>query len=113
MPKRSSTCKIYKSCAAVPTGKSMNGCTPAYTSKGSKNWTKCNMSHYFPGFAHYKQFCKSQKTCKHDTYTKPTADQVDVKTLHNKMPYIWRRLDKKTRRKIVQLARKPLSKINI
>ena len=58
IPKRRSTCKIYKSCDAVPTGKSMNRCNPAYTSKGSKNWSKCNMSHYFPGFAHYKKFCK-------------------------------------------------------
>ena len=44
---------------------------------------------------------------------KISSDQVDALELHNKMPYIWRFLDDKTRRKIVYLARKPIAEINI
>jgi hypothetical protein len=42
-----------------------------------------------------------------------SKDQVDVNVLHSKMPYIWRFLDNKTRRKIVKLARKPVKEINV
>ncbi len=106
------TCKVYSSCKAVPNGEFMNECQPSYTSKGSKNWTKCNMSNW-PEFSHYKKFCKSQKRCKKVKNVKPSEDQVDVNVLHSKMPYIWRFLDRKTRRKIVKLARRPLDEINV
>jgi len=40
-------------------------------------------------------------------------DQVYATELHKKMPYIWRFLGNKTRRKMIRLARKPIREINI
>jgi hypothetical protein len=98
------SCKVYHSCAEVPDGKVMNGCRPAYTSKGSKNWAHCNMATW--GKPGMKKYCKSQKKCKMSKHLPISEDQVDVEVLHRKMPVIWRHLDRKTRRKIVKLARK-------
>ena len=108
---RKKTCKIYKSCANVPCNGYMNGCEPAYCTYGSKNWTHCNMANWNP--QKYGKFCKSESSCKMSSRKTVSKDQVYAKTLHQKMPYIWRHLDNKTRRKIVQLARKPLRVINI
>ena len=110
MPKNK-TCKIYKSCAHVPCGEVMNGCSPAYcTNYGSKNWGLCNMANWHPKYAKY---CKSQSNCTMSKRRKISKDQVYAEDLHHKMPYIWRYLDNKTRRKMVKLARKPVSVLNV
>ena len=97
---RRKTCKIYKSCAHVPCGKVMNQCSPAYCSDGSKNWALCNMAHWNP---RYRKYCKSESRCRKSRKNTISTDQVDAKELHHKMPYIWRHLDRKTRRKMVAL----------
>jgi len=104
------TCKKYKSCKHVPCGSAMNGCEPAYCSDGSKNWALCNMEHWNPD---YKRFCISETQCKKSRRSKISTDQVYATELHHKMPYIWRHLDRKTRRKMVKLARKPVKVLNI
>jgi hypothetical protein len=81
-----------------------NGCEPSYCANvPSKNWGLCNMN---------PKYCNSQKRCKLVRGSKPRY-QVLAKTLHNKMPYIWRFLDIKTRKKMINLAKKPLHKLNI
>jgi hypothetical protein len=42
-----------------------------------------------------------------------SKDQVPAEILHQKMPYIWRHLDRKTRRKMIRLARKPIEVLNV
>ena len=88
----------------------MNECTPSYCSDGSKNWAMCNMAHWN---SHYRKYCKSESRCRKSRKKTISTDQVDAKELHRKMPYIWRHLDRKTRRKMVTLARKPVSEIDI
>jgi hypothetical protein len=107
---RRKTCKIYKSCAHVPCRKVMNHCSPAYCSDGSKNWSLCNMGQWNP---RYRKYCKSESRCRKSRKNTISTDQVDAKELHRKMPYIWRHLDRKTRRKMVTLARKPVSELDI
>lgn len=105
-----STCKKYPSCNQVPCGESMNGCEPSYCSKGSKNWALCNMAKWN---TQYKQFCVSNTHCKMSRKKRKSKDQVLATELHQKMPYIWRHLGNKTRRKMVKLARKPVKELNI
>jgi hypothetical protein len=67
-------------------------------------------------FEHLRARCKKQyptKGCTISRKTRISTDQVDALELHRKMPYIWRHLDNKTRRKMVMLARKPVSEIDI
>ena len=104
------TCKIYKSCQHVPCNQVMEGCEPAYCTHGSKNWALCNMANWNPK---YQKYCEGEENCKMRKRIKISKDQVYAKELHNKMPYIWRHLDNKTRRKMVRLARKPVSVLNI
>jgi len=100
-------CKIYKSCKNVPCNQAMNKCKPSYCVPGSsRNWTHCNMSKY-------KHLCKDESKCSLSKSRKVTQDTVDAKTLHNKMPYIWRFLKPKTRRHMIKLANKPVKDINI
>ena len=42
-----------------------------------------------------------------------TKNSVNAKTLHQKMPYLWRFLKPKTRKHLVDLAKKPIHLINI
>ena len=44
---------------------------------------------------------------------KNPTNSVSASVMHAKMPYIWRFLDNKTRRKMINLARKPIKEINI
>lgn len=116
MPKTSTRkrrCKTYRTCEEVPCGEMMNRCRPSYCISGSKNWGSCNMKNWGNGYRHLEKYCRSEKKC---TLKKPKSIvkyQVDAEVLHNKMPYIWRFLDRKTRRKIISLAQQPLNKINI
>lgn len=107
-------CRIYKSCEHVPCGEVMNRCKPSYCSKGSKNWASCNMANW-PNqeYRNLSRYCRDESHCKMSRIRRISTDQVDALELQNKMPYIWRFLDGKTRRKIVRLARKPVSEINI
>ena len=102
MPRNKTAKKMTKSnskkhCNKVPCGKCIRGCKPSYcvTKKEiSKNWC-----------GHTKnKTVKMLKTDKNSVYT----DE-----LHKKMPYIWRFLDNKTRKKMVRLAKKPIHEINI
>jgi hypothetical protein len=121
--KKNKTCKIYRSCDHVPCQEAMIGCRPKYCSKGSKSWKSCNMANWKPhetggvSFEHLRERCTKEyaptSNCRMSKRTKISTDQVDALELHNKMPYIWRFLDNKTRRKMVRLARKPVSEINI
>ena len=43
----------------------------------------------------------------------PLKYSVNYKKMADKLPYIWRFLDNKTRKKMITLAKKPLNKINI
>lgn len=117
MPNKQKTrCKRWRSCAEVPNGQVMPGCRPAYTSKGSKNWSRCNMAEWGGDYRKANlKFCKGMKTrkCKTIKHHKPNKDQVDAQELHNKMPYIWRHLGTSVRNKIVKLARQPLNEINL
>lgn len=106
-------CTVWKNCDVVPNGGVMNQCRPSYTSRGSKNWAACNMANWGNSYRGYKTRCKSQKRCRMSKKTSVSSDQVDALTLHSKMPYIWRFLDTKTRRKMVRLARKPVREINV
>lgn len=109
---KNKTCKIYKSCKHVPCGKMMNRCTPSYCSKGSKNWGLCNMSNWNGNYRPLKSHCRSEKKCRM-VKNKISNDQVSNEVMEAKLPYIWRHLGNKTRRKMVRLARLPIEKINI
>lgn len=102
--KHNKTCKKYRTCEEVPCGQMKNGCSPSYCADvPSKNWGLCNMN---------PKYCKSEKRCKLVRGKVPRY-QVLAKTMHKKMPYIWRFLDKKTRKKMIFLANKPLKELNI
>jgi len=108
-----SKCHIYKSCDHVPCNSYMNSCTPSYCVPGSsRNWSHCNMANWGPGYEKYKSMCKDERKCKMQK-TKKTQNTVDALVLHNKMPYIWRFLKPQTRKLMIELANKPLKKINI
>ena len=108
MPKNK-TKKVYmkpsqivrnKLCNRVPCGDCVKNCPPSYCVEKkaiSKNWCKRKM----------KYSGKSRKI-------HPRAkNSVYAKTLHRKIPYIWRFIDTKTRKKMISLAKKPISEINI
>ena len=115
-------CKWSK-CEYVPCGKSMPQCKPNYChEKGklsSRNWGYCNILNLVKNKnkKKYKNLCKKQKRifkkCKHNKTRKITKLSVDVHTLHNKMPFIWRFLKPNTRKHMIELAKMPISKINI
>lgn len=109
--KKRGQCKKYKTCEEVPCGEMMNRCKPSYCINGSKNWGLCNMKNW--GHRHLQRYCKSETKCKMTNPKRVTKYQVDAEMLHNKMPYIWRFLDRKTRKKMIHLAQQPLYKINI
>lgn len=106
------TCKKYKSCKHVPCGEMMNKCTPSYCSTGSKNWGLCNMANWGGPYKKLRSNCKSEKKCRL-VNNKITNDQVPMEVLETKMPFIWRHLDGKTRKKMVKLARKNTVELNI
>ena len=107
------TCKNYKSCAHVPCDSAMKKCKPEYCVPGSSsNWTLCNMSNWGKKYKKYRKFCKNQSKCKFQK-TKKQKNKVDALLLHNKMPYIWRFLKPTTRKHMIELAKKPIRKINI
>ena len=113
-------------------------CLPSYTCRlndpsdnggGSKNWTNCNMLNFFNKtkraksknkYNTYKKLCKKElesgkvKTkIKRKDYLKHKEISIYTKILHKKMPYIWRFLNKNTCEKMIWLAKKPISEINI
>ena len=107
------TCKIYKSCAHVPCNSGMNRCKPEYCIPGSSsNWSLCNMSNWGKKYNKYKKFCYNESKCKFEK-TKKQKNKVDALLLHKKMPYIWRHLKPNTRKHMIELAKKPIKKINI
>ena len=102
-----SKCVKYKRCENVPCGQAMNKCKPSYCVPGcSRNWSRCNM-----GVSHGT--CRDESKCRTSKRTAKTRDTVNARTLHEKMPYIWRYLKPHTRRHMIELANKPVSKINI
>ena len=106
-------CKIYKSCLHVPCNSTMNKCKPEYCVPGSSsNWSLCNMSNWGNKYKKYKKFCKNESKCKMQK-TKKQKHKVDAQRLHKKMPYIWRHLKPHTRKHMIELAKKPISKIDI
>ena len=111
--KKSNKCFIYKSCEHVPCGSTMNKCKPSYCVPGSsRNWSLCNMANWGLLYEKYTHNCRDESKCILKN-TKKTKHTVDANTLHNKMPYIWRFLKPKTRKLMIDLAKKPVSIINI
>ena len=122
-------CKRYKSCKKVPCGCSKPTCPPEYCyntkqnkknkATTSKNWTNCNMIFaYNDKNPHHIKTCKKfLKKYKQKNLNKSkkihTKNSVNAKTLHQKMPYLWRFLKPKTRKHLVDLAKKPIHLINI
>lgn len=109
-------CKKYKHCKNVPCNSSMNRCRPSYCVPGSsRNWTLCNMANTWGGKykKKYGHLCKDESKCVLNKTRKVTKNTVDAKMLHSKMPYIWRFLKPKTRKHMIQLAKKPIKDINI
>lgn len=93
-----------KKCLRVKCGDCKDGCRPVYCvgkNSISKNWCHCNLS------KHIK--CKSKKKL----LSKAQKCQVPAEILHKKFPLIWRHLDNKTRKNLIKLAKKPVSKLNI
>jgi len=91
----------------------MNKCRPEYCVPGSSsNWSLCNMSNWGKKYKIYKQFCHNESKCKFQK-TKKQTNKVDALLLHKKMPYIWRYLKPNTRKHMIELAKKPIKKINI
>ena len=91
-----------------------NYCRPQYSYPlESINWSKCNMKNWYTPYSKkyltYKKYCKNNKTKK----SYPPNISVGAKVLHKKFPYIWRFLNKKTQKKIIQLAQLPVNMINI
>tara|TARA_B100000902_G_scaffold399910_2_gene473545 strand:- start:4078 stop:4413 length:336 start_codon:yes stop_codon:yes gene_type:complete len=70
------------------------------------------MANWGNDYKKYKRFCKNQNKCTLKR-TKTTNNTVDVRILHNKMPYIWRFLKPNTRKNMISLAHKSLEEINI
>lgn len=101
-------------------------CRPEYCSNNkdgaSKSWGYCNMLHWkniknSPNYHRFIQLClkdrkENNQTKKYIRKKKHTIS-VNAELLHHKMPYIWRFLKPKTRRKMIELAKEPLQKINI
>ena len=110
--KKNKTCKVYKSCRQVPCGETMNRCSPSYCSTGSKNWGLCNMSNWGGKYRSLRSHCRSEKKCKM-VENRVSEDQVPMAILEAKLPFIWRHLGNKTRRKMVRLSRLPIEKLNI
>ena len=99
------TCKVYRSCDNVPCGEAMNSCKPSYCyPQSSRNWTVCNMG---------RGNCRDESKCKLNRTRSKPKHTVLAKTLHEKMPYIWRFLRPQTRKHMIRLANMPVSKINI
>ncbi len=121
--KKTKKCKIYKSCDRVPPNESMNKCRPRYVSPdynsksnaSANNWGECNMKNWYNALSKkhktYKKFCKNERNCK--LVKSKRTNSVDALELHNKMPYIWRFLKPKTRKHMIELAKKPVKDINI
>uniref|UniRef100_A0A6C0KLS6 Uncharacterized protein n=1 Tax=viral metagenome TaxID=1070528 RepID=A0A6C0KLS6_9ZZZZ len=117
--RKNNTCK-WDSCDQVPCGKSMPHCKPHYCyrkgSLSSRNWKHCNMRYLSSNPVH-KEKCKKEmkefSKCKRNMTKKKTTQTVDVQTLHEKMPYIWRFLRVGTRKNMIRLAQLPISEINI
>jgi len=105
-------------------------CRPEYCSNNdngaSKSWGYCNMLHWkhikeSPNYKRIQKLCikdmnkysgsKPQRKSRSKSRSKPIS--VNAELLHHKMPYIWRFLKPKTRRKIIELAKQPVDKINV
>jgi hypothetical protein len=95
-------------------------CRPEYCSSNkngaSKSWGYCNMLRWkhikeSPNYKLFKTRCMNTPQTQHKK-TKKTIS-VNAELLHQKMPYIWRFLKPKTRRKMIELAKQPVDKINV
>ena len=108
-------CEVYKSCDNVPCGKTMNRCKPSYCYPySSRNWSKCNMANLKSNNkTRNTKICKNESKCRLNKTNKKPRYSVSARTLHNKMPYIWRFLKPQTRKHMIELAQKPINKINI
>jgi len=99
-------------------------CRPEYCSNNkdgsSKSWGYCNMLHWkkminSPNYEKFLKLCIKELKTKKNIPRKKTKHtlSVNAELLHHKMPYIWRFLKPKTRRKMIELAKEPIKKINI
>ena len=115
------TYKTWKKCNHVPCGSLKDNCEPEYCAQNksiSRNWGICNMDHITKGknknITRKCNYIKSMRPKRNITMKgKPLKYSVNYKKMADKLPYIWRFLDNKTRKKMITLAKKPLNKINI
>jgi hypothetical protein len=70
------------------------------------------MSNWGGKYRELKKHCRSEKKCRM-VENKISKDQVPMDMLESKLPFIWRHLDRKTRKKMVKLSRLPIEKIDI
>lgn len=104
----------YKSCKNVPCNKHMPHCkkTSYCEPGGSKNWTICNILKRTKQNVLFKKRCKTH-LCNKTKKGRKKVNEIDSEILHKKMPYIWRHLKRKTRKRLLSLAKKPIKKLNI
>ena len=109
------THKIWKNCRSVPCGGVMDNCRPEYCVDGkktSKNWGHCNIYYLNPRNKYHKKRCMSERrrrSSKKKMMKDSRVNRVDAELLHRRMPYIWRKLDNKTRKKMIRLAKSKLN----
>lgn len=114
MKTKNKKCVKYKKCENVPCDQAMPGCLPSYCTPGSsRNWTLCNMSEFKGKHIKLKKYCNFKSNCVTSKRVKKTKNTVLSTEMHRKMPYIWRFLKPNTRKLMIKLANKPVSKINI
>lgn len=106
----------------------LNHCRPSYAWPcSSMNWHYCNMSNWSKDkrnfnarqraiYAQLRGRCSPQSQAdlrRVGSMRSKAKHTVDAVTMHQKMPYIWRFLRPKTRKRMIELARKPVREINI
>ena len=106
----------------------LNRCRPSYAWPcSSMNWHYCNMSNWSKdkrnfnarqraSYAKLRGRCSPQSQAdlrRVGSMRSKAKHTVDAVTMHQKMPYIWRFLRPQTRKRMIELARKPVTEINI
>ena len=114
--RKNKTQKIWKNCKNVPCGEVMDNCKPEYCVDGvktSKNWGHCNMYYMNPKNKYHKKKCMRERRRrskkKRIMSKKKKVNGVEAEILHIRMPYIWRKLDNKTRKKMIRIAKSKLN----
>lgn len=105
---------INTPCGAAP--RSAHRCRPAYCHPGeSKNWSACNMKNWHRrGSRKYRALARmcGPGYGKGPSSRRRPRLQVDAMELHRKMPYIWRFMTPRTKKRIMTLGKMSTRRIN-